>query len=653
VRNGSTGALTITGNSTVTSTNGSYTVYNASTGKITVSGTATVTYVGTTVIGYAIWLADSGTDTGVRLEIKDSAIVENNGNGGNAVNNASTGAITISGGEVKATGTGNAVNNASTGAVGGAVTITGGTVSVTEGYAVYNVSTGEVNISGGTVSATTGIAVGAAGKITVSEDALVTSANTNVESIGTIVVGIGGLEIKGGTVQNTANGGDAVDNGSTGTINISGGLVSTTSGGAAVFNYINGGTVNITGGTVSATTGWAVLNRSASKITVSGKDTVVTSRNTTANYGTIQLQAPTTDNTDVRLEISDGATVENTATNANARAVYNNSTGAVTISGGSTVSAITGVAVFNNSTGKITVSGADTKVTSENVTNGSGTIYLAAPTAPTADNTEVRLEIKNGTVENTANNTNGTAVYNNSIGAVTISGGKVSATTGRAVLNGSTGAVTISGGGTVSAITGVTVYNNSTGAVTISGGSTVSSGTGNAVLNWSSGLITVTGDATVTSENTVAITGTNPYPGTIYLRTGTDVLLEIKGGTVENTADNGNTVFINSAGAVNISGGTVKATTGIAVYKYTYGLLTVEGTAKVTSENPNTTSGTICLRNLMAAGVRLTIKGGTVENTAAGGFAVYNDNTYTNYVTITAPAVIIGEKHNCPAYTNP
>jgi len=136
-----------------------------------------------------------------------------------------------------------------------------------------------VNISGGTVSATTGFAVynHYTGKVTVSGDAKVTSANVT-STQGSIYLGNDAsgatetdvwLEITGGTVENTASG-NAVYNSFHGAIIISGGTVSATTG-MAVFNYFDGA-VNITGGTVSAsaTTGRAVHNESTGIVTISG-----------------------------------------------------------------------------------------------------------------------------------------------------------------------------------------------------------------------------------------------------------------------------------------------------------------------------------------------------------------------------------------------
>ena len=169
-----------------------------------------------------------------------------------------SGASIISTADIKHTGYQGGIWNWST----GTITISGGTVSATNGTAIRNNSTGAVNITGGTVS-TTGpdtIAIAvwnqSTGKITVSGTALVTSENTDA-SYGTIYLREGSaavLEITGGTVSNTsADAGirNAIYNNSNGNINISGGRVETASTKTPkefAVNNAGGGVVTIGGG---------------------------------------------------------------------------------------------------------------------------------------------------------------------------------------------------------------------------------------------------------------------------------------------------------------------------------------------------------------------------------------------------------------------
>jgi len=191
------------------------------------------------------------------------------------------------------------------------------------------------------------------------------------------------------------------------------------------------------------------------------------------------------------VSVTSIADIVNTASNA--YTIYYNSTGTVSISGG-TVSATgtNGMAVVHHSSSKLTVSGT-AKVTSANGTLG--TIYLADSGTSTA----VRLEITGGMVENTA--ANGLAVINFSTGAINISGDTLTGKDG--ISNHSTGAVNISGGTVENTATGsgCAIYNASTGAVTISGGTVTKAGRGGYVV-----YATTSGKVTITSPPAV-ITG--------------------------------------------------------------------------------------------------------------------------------------------------
>jgi len=297
------------------------------------------------------------------------------GTGGAAIYNRGT--VTISDGTISTTAnTSYAIYNYNV------VTILSGTISTTgTGSAIYNSDTGAATISGGTISTTTGAAVyhNSTGVTIVSGTAFITSKGTNTIELSNTGTGGTRLIILGGTVQNTQDGNRVIYNNSTGAVEIS-------------------------GGTVSATTGTAVTNARAGTITVSGTANV-TSANNNTSQGTIQL-ITSGSTVATRLTIS-GGTVSNTAAGGNA--VYNASTGAIIISGG-TVSATTGVAVYSASTGSITVSGT-ANVTSANNNTSQGTIFVTGVMA---------TRILGGTVSNT--DADGNAVRNNSTGAITLGG---------------------------------------------------------------------------------------------------------------------------------------------------------------------------------------------------------------------------------------
>jgi len=250
-------------------------------------------------------------------------------------------------------------------------------------------------------------------------------------------------------------------------------------------------------------------------------------------------------------------------------------------------------------------------------------------------------DIKN-TVEREDNLT-GFAIV--SFGTLSITGGTVSSISTYAVLNSKPSSVSISGG-----IISGGVYNND-GSVNITGGTVEKT----SIVNSLSGAVY------------------NDYEG----------IVNIAGGTVENTGTDA-AVWVNSNCPVSITGGTVSATTGIAVIYTGCSTITVSGTAKVTSANTDTKSGTIYLEASLGTNrAKLVITGGTVENTSVGtgnaiynhanlnsmyynspckvnitggtvskagngNYAVYNVNTNKgDVVTIEPGATIVGNKYGC------
>jgi len=292
-------------------------------------------------------------------------------------------------------------------------------------------------------------------------------------------------------------------------------------------------------------------------ITLTGK---ITSVNTSSTSGTITLSN--------NVSVESQADIENTYNNANARAIYNNSTGMLTVSDG-TVSATLGRAIHNQANGTVEVTGGTVSTTS-----GYG------------------------------------AVFNNAAGAVNISGGIVSTASGRAVYNSGTsgtGTVNISGGtvrATGSDGIGVYGYHNS-GDINVSGNGTVSSATGNAIYVANGGKISVSDNAKITAS------GSKDAINILQSDANIEVL-NIIGGTVENTGS-GNAVYLNSkGGSINISGGTISGNTGSAVYMSVNDAdLTVSGNALITSAKSGFQNGTIYYSG---KGI-ITVTGGTIKNT--------------------------------------
>ena len=316
------------------------------------------------VITADINLGDNGVDINgiaLTLDLNGHTVSHSGSTTGNMAaielkNTAGTG-LTVTDSSIGQTGKLEAVNIAISNVSGGTVTITGGTVSSTgaNGDAISGGSnSGEIKVTGGTVSAS-----GANGRA---------------------IASAGAVTVESGTVTATSSNGQAISSsGFSGTVTISGGTVSATNGGTAIYK-----------------------DDSAGAVTISGNAEVI-SANTSATSGTICL-GPVPPNSNVTaLEIT-GGTVKNTAAGGNA--VYNGYAGAIAVSGG-TVEA-TGKAIYNISTGKITISGSAT-VTSANTASNSGTIYLSK--VPSGSSDLVVLDIKDtAQVTNTASPA-GYAVY--------------------------------------------------------------------------------------------------------------------------------------------------------------------------------------------------------------------------------------------------
>jgi len=91
----------------------------------------------------------------------------------------------------------------------------------------------------------------------------------------------------------------------------------------------------------------------------------------------------------------------------------------------------------------------------------------------------------------------------------------------------------------------------------------------------------VSGTAKITSARSTENNGTM-YWGT---NNGLTAVLEMTGGTVENTSSTtGNAIYNNSTSAINITGGTVQATGagGYAINNNSTGVVTVSTRAKIT-----------------------------------------------------------------------
>jgi len=440
--------------------------------------------------------------------------------------------------------------------------------------AIYNASVGNVTVSAGKLhSHTSGCAVFNG-------------------STGTVTVNDGYLE--GSTY--------AIHNGSTGSVFINGGIVDTFND-PTIYNS-SSGTIIATGGTVSSrnSSGLAIYSIGKGKVKVSG-NAVLTSVNSNTNRGTIYI-AEDDSNAVASLEIT-GGTVKNTG---NGNAVYNGSASTVIIRGGdiSTLSTSIQAAVNNGAKGRIIIEGG-TILSSYNAVRNTATGIIninggtfSSPGNIIGNDSTGTINVSNGSfstdqvkdmslVRNggsgTINISGGTfespnnSIYNGSIGTINISGGTIKSP-GGSVYNFSTGTINISGGKIETAGTNNgTLHNYSTGIINISGGTILATAaTGMAVNNRSAGKITVSGTAEIISENTSS-TG-----ATIYIANNTNTALrfEITGGKIQNNAENGNAIYNNSAGPMNINGGTISAS--YAINNGSTGTVYIGGSPNITGK---------------------------------------------------------------------
>jgi hypothetical protein len=213
------------------------------------------------------------------------------------------------------------------------VTSTADISNTAQGRLVRFYSPGTLTIAGGTVQSRGSLAV-------------------QNDSTGTVIV-------SGGTVTTTENFiAYVINNRIDGTINVTGGTVVAAGSITSTLSNMGAGTINISGGTVESRTAAAiVLTGPAGKVNVSGT-AVLTSANTDNTGGTINISKTSgTDNTNLRLEMT-GGTVRNTSTTTG-NAIYNGSTGAINITGGTVSKAGNGGFAINNAGGgRLTTTGA-------------------------------------------------------------------------------------------------------------------------------------------------------------------------------------------------------------------------------------------------------------------------------------------------------
>jgi len=292
-----------------------------------------------TEVGEGTITLSSGVNVNTDAEISHSALFK-----GYAITVGLTCNLTISGGKISK---GSANDGATIGLVFGTVNITGGTVEA-EGADIRAIDIWQT------------------GKVIISGDALVTSANTSTSlTSGTICTASNPcepyvcLEIKGGTVENTADKGRAIYNNLyNGNIEMSGGTVKNKDL-AAIYNAFKG-IVTISGGTVKSEKNCAIYNQDEGKIIISGTAFLTSASLFSSNMSTVKL-GDNGASTDCRLEIK-GGTLENTA---KGDVIRNESKGSITITNGILrVTGEDGATIYKtNKGGALTITGGFFSVT--------------------------------------------------------------------------------------------------------------------------------------------------------------------------------------------------------------------------------------------------------------------------------------------------
>jgi len=521
--------------------------------------------------------------------------------------------VTVSGGTVSSDGGRQVINvydekSTSVSYTGLNVIVSGGIVQATGENNRGIAAGGDVEVSGGVVSSTTDAAIEAWGensKVTVSASTVESggyqgifisnSNNTepNVTISGTAIVHVTGQWSR--AIQTS------------GSVVISGGEVSSDTGSTIEVTGENS-TVTVNGGTVKSG-GYQVIyvsnsNNTGTNVTVGGTGTIQAS---SADYG-VGIDTPG------NVEVSAGTVSTDTgaairATGANSKVTVSG-TAIVEATGDGTAIAATGDAVdVEVNGGEVRSTTHDAIYTSGNVEINGGKIISTSGVAISVGSTSptTTVTVSDGTI--IGGGTNAITVWNGNptssdIGMnVIVSGGTIQATsTGTAIATG--GNVKVSGG-EISATANDAI--NTPGNVEITGGEVTISAPGvSAISAWSESSKVVVGG---TSKVEATGGGTGIYTmGSVEVKD--DAQVSAPAGTAIN-ADNENSV-------VTVSGGTVSASIGAAIY--------TNGSVVVTGGKVFTTS--VCAINAYNENSTVIVSGGVVfaYGDAINGQVIYTAN---------------------------
>jgi len=354
---------------------------------------------------------------------------------------------------------------------------------------------------------------------------------------------------------------------------IGGGTIETNSTAPSNYRFIiqNNGTLSITETTLTSTAANSEYERGINLGSTTAKLTINAGTNiTTTGISIVNDYSQRSTASDPAIYIAGG-----TITSKKYQAIWQSSpvtTGMVYITGGIIVSEISQT-IYNNSTGKITISGGT-------ITGGTGCNAVT-------NNSTGTVEISAGNISTT----NKDAVVNRSTGTVNISGGTISTNNGGASVAISDGTVTMTGGTINAAGIGMyinkgtatignrnntqqpsitsrgnsSIYIESTANVTIVGG-TVVSNSSYGIFNNTYGTINIE-TANVASAHNAVLNwkGTINIAGGSYtssqadgIRNGGEGKIKVTGGTISSTNKAGISV---EAGTVEVTGGTITGKT--------------------------------------------------------------------------------------------
>jgi len=503
--------------------------------------------------------------------------------------------------------------------------VAGGTVSATKTNAIQAIGTGAlITVNGGTVGSTTGDAIFAP------------DSNCAITLSGT------------GIVRSTDGGDGIIIDGAAARLEVKDNAqVSATTNQAIRATGLNP-VITISGGTVTNTNGrtlYATGSATGAKITISGTGKVQATNNTAL---------ATVETSGVSVDVKDQAQI--LATAQTGICAWSNNI-AVTVGGTATVSSNTGLAIAAGGSGAtVTVSGGTVKSNTANaieVTGANaktivsgGTVSSSGGYSINATGAAAAITVSGGTINN--------CVYvkgDNSV--MTVSGGTITAGAAQydAIDFECTNSTLTVSGGTINGGTYDAIYvYYTTSKVTVSGTGKVQRTT--ASINYtiySAGNVEVKDNATVTAaDGIIAIYGSGASVtvsgGTVSATTGraiyatnTASIVTVSGGTV--SATTGNAIY--TAGAtsvVTISGGVVSATTGNTIY-------TAGGSAitRVSGGTVRATTGVAINSN--GSGATIQVSGGVVfafgSAVTGDGNVIYTQNSSSAFAGVTGVGMVI------------